>query len=171
VKPSAFVRLGVETCIYADREHAICVQGRTSIMYSMAAPNAQSLRAWTRSVEAVDGPLLVLVVIDSGARAPDAPGRDAIQQLRLRHQHRIAGFAYVVEGEGFKAAAVRSALSAMSLASRFTYPQRVTATVGEAAPWLVHRLPAPLRAGHDASAIVATVDALRAALRAVGPAT
>lgn len=150
--------------MYVDAHHAISVVGHVALTYSLTPPDMAYLNRWVDLMPQMDPPILVLTVIDSGARAPDAAMKDAIRKTIKHHEKRIGALAYVVEGEGFGAAAMRSALSVINFAVRFPFPQRVTATVSEAAPWLIHQLPPALRPTTDAGRIVQTVDAIRAAL-------
>jgi hypothetical protein len=50
----------------------------------------------------------------------------------------------VIEGEGFGAAALRSAISLMSLAARYPYPQKVFKRVSDATAWILPRMSAEL---------------------------
>ncbi|HEX2730966.1 MAG TPA: hypothetical protein VHM70_05150 [Polyangiaceae bacterium] len=157
-------RIQVEGCVYSDDAHAICVLGRVLLTYSLAQPNAAYLQSWTGVVGKLEAPILVLTVIDSRARAPDAASKAAIAQTITRNQHKIGAFCYVIEGDGFAGAAMRSALSLISLGTRYPFPQRVTATAREAAPWLIKHLPPEQQALQEASRVVRSVDLAREAL-------
>lgn len=150
---------------YADEEHITCVVGNVAITYSMAPPSPRLLMNWADLMDRLEAPILVLTVIESGVRAPDSAAKAAIRQTVTRHESRIAGFAYVVEGEGFGAAAVRSAISLISLAARYRFPQTVGASAAEVVPWLIEKLPPAKRTLNDPRAIVQAVDAMRAELR------
>lgn len=169
VERTAISTLRAGTPLYADAAHVIRRHGSFLLTFSLAAPNAASLRAWASAIEQLDSPVLVMIVIDSSARAPDGPTKDAIQQTTLRLQHRIAAFAYVVEGEGFTAAAVRGAISLIGMFAHYAFPQRVVATVNEAAAWLRRNLPASGDHSHDAAEITRAIDAMRAELRGNAP--
>ena len=149
---------------YSDHEHIMCVLGNVLFTYSLAAPSARYLAACSDVIERLEPPALLLTVIDSRARAPDSASKAAIRQLVTRHESRIAGLAYVIEGEGFGAAAIRSALSLINLAARYRFPQRVTATAGEAIPWLLEQLPLPLRVSNEPQRLARLVDTVRAEL-------
>lgn len=143
----------------------MCVLGNVALTYSLAAPSARYLATWADVIERLEPPILVLTVIDSRARAPDAASKAAIRQTVTRHERRIGGLAYVIEGEGFGAAALRSALSLINLAARYRFPQKVTATGGEAVPWLIDQLPPALRSSNEPQGVVRMVDTVRAELR------
>ena len=127
--------------VYRDAQHVIAVYQDTILTYSGGAPNPEYLDGWARTVEqvAVGFPtgILAVTIIDRDARAPDDDGRARIRKAVLRHAESIRAFAYVVEGEGFGAAAVRSAVLLISLAARYPFPQKVFGHVEDAVPWIL----------------------------------
>jgi len=136
---SAKIRLGA--AVYQDEKHVIAVCENTVFTYSDDAPNPHFLDAWTRTVEQVaaqfqDG-LYAMTIIDSRVRAPDDASRLHIRTTVMRHAAQLKAFAYVVEGEGFGAAALRGAISLMSLAARYPFPMKVFGHVEEAVPWML----------------------------------
>jgi hypothetical protein len=128
------------THVYSDQHQCIAVAGTCIVAYSMQPPDTKFFAAWqsvvARVAEQRRGKVPVLVVIDSGSRSPDESQRKLIASAMQRHAHSIERFAYVVEGRGFAAAALRSAISLISLATRTPYRQKVFATVEEAVAWL-----------------------------------
>ncbi len=117
--------------------------GNAVLTYSNDAPNPRYLEAWTRTVELVlndqHAGLLVMTIIDRNAHAPDDASKTSIRNTILRHAGQIESFAYVVDGEGFRAAAMRSALSLISLAAHYSFPQKVFGRVEAAVPWMLTR--------------------------------
>ncbi len=138
---SAKIRLGVP--VYRDAQHVICVCENAVLTYSSDAPNPHYLAAWTQTVEFVlaqfHAGLLVLTVIDRNAHAPDDASKTSIRNTIVQHAGQIDAFAYVVDGEGFRAAAMRSALSLIALAARYPFPQKVFGRVEDAVPWMLRR--------------------------------
>ncbi len=102
-----------------------------------------------------------MVVIQTSAKPPGDAARKRIDRAYTEYGRGVHAGAVVIEGKGFMAASIRSALSVIMLASKYSYPQKTFATAGEAAPYLSGRLPA----AHpfSASQIVAGVEDLRAA--------
>ena len=129
------------TVVYRDSEHAIAVCQNAVVTYSLNGPNPRFLEAWTSAVEGIvnelRAPLLAITVIGKTTKPPDEDSRRRIRGTLDHHAREIRGFAYVVEGEGFGAAAVRSALTVITLAARFQFPLKVFGHVEEAAPWLL----------------------------------
>lgn len=80
--------------------------------------------------------LKLLCVIAEGCGVPDASLRDLLTREVKRVQKQIGAVANVVEGEGFAAAALRSAVTGMTLVLRPAYPVKTYATVDEAALFL-----------------------------------
>lgn len=81
-------RVREEAPVYVDAEQVIRRRGTFLLALSLAAPSAPSLRALAAAIEQLDSPALLMVVIDSSARAPDGPAKDAIRQVTVRLQHR-----------------------------------------------------------------------------------
>jgi len=61
--------------IYKDRDHCIGVHGSTLVAFSLQSPNPVCLAAWTTALvqlaQRSDGPISILIIVDSGARPPD----------------------------------------------------------------------------------------------------
>ena len=72
--------------------------------------------------------------------------QQVIDQLKSLAPHTIA-FAWVVLGEGFIAAAVRSVISAITFGARSSFPNKVFSDMDSAVRWLV------LRAGKSGGAL------------------
>lgn len=130
------------------------------LTYSSDAPNPSFLEAWTRTVARVaeqsPGGLLALTIIEGGVRPPDDASRTRIRNTVMRHAAELKAFAYVIQGEGFGAAALRGALSVMSLAARYPFPMKVFGRVEEAVPWMLKR---PNQGAQATSAIKLTTAA------------
>jgi hypothetical protein len=152
------------THVYSDGLHCIAVAGSCIIAYSKQPPDTKYFAFWHSIVSGVvaqqPGKLSILVIIDSGSRSPDESQRRLIASATQRYAQSIERFAYVVEGRGFAAAALRSAISLISLATRTPYRQKVFATVEEAAVWLVQAA-GETGPGRDARALSALVHTMR----------
>ncbi|HYQ16596.1 MAG TPA: hypothetical protein VEQ58_12585 [Polyangiaceae bacterium] len=135
--------------VYQDHEHLMAVCGNAILTYSVAPPNPSYLAAWTSQVGIVveqwQAPLLVMTIIGASVRGPDDESKRTIKETLVRHGAHIHAFAYVVAGEGFKAAAVRSAISLISLAARYSFPIKVFECVEDSVPWMLSR-PSPTTA-------------------------
>jgi hypothetical protein len=157
-----------EAILYSDQDHCLCVYGPTVLAFSLQQPNPRYLQAWTRAVDDLvkssSDPISVLIIIDSGARPPDEASKREIRNSTHRHGPRIGAFAYVIEGEGFGAAAMRSAVSLISLAARYPFPQKVFKTVEQAAPWVLPSAPSD---AHQEPTVVGLLSAVQAMRRAV----
>jgi hypothetical protein len=156
--------------VYRDAQHVIAVYQDTILTYSGGAPTSEYLDGWARTVEqvAVRFPtgILAVTIIDRDARAPDDSGRARVRSAVERHADSIRAFAYVVEGEGFGAAAVRSAVSLISIAARYPFPLKVFGRVEEAVPWVLS-CTAHQAAGRalDAAKLIEIAHSLRGQIR------
>ena len=155
--------------IYADRDHCVGVHGSTVVAFSLQPPNPMCLAAWTAALvqlaQRSDAPVSILIIVDSGARPPDDGTKREIQRVTSRHADSIGAFAYVIEGEGFGAAALRSAMSLMSLAARYPYPQKVFKSVGDAVAWMLLRATGKSGDGVAVASILAIVERMRQRLK------
>jgi hypothetical protein len=131
--------------LYTDQDHCVAIHAGTVLSFSLQPPNTGFLTAWAAAMDRltaqIPGAISVLTVIDAGARTPDDASKAAIKATVLRHRQRIGAFTYVIEGHGFSAAALRSALSLISLAARYPFPQKVFANALEGATWSFGRTP------------------------------
>lgn len=152
------------THVYSDEQHCIAVAGAYIVAYSKQPPDAKYFASWhsivSRVVAQQPGKLSILVIIDSGSRSPDESQRKLIASATQRYAQSIERFAYVVEGRGFAAAALRSAISLISLATRTPYRQKVFAAVEDAAVWLA-RAAGEAGSGRDVRPLSALVHTMR----------
>jgi hypothetical protein len=133
--------------VYSDAHHCIFIAGRCILTYSNQPPDAKYFTAFATAAARVSeqhaGRLAVITIIDSATPIPDESTRKLIQTTMQRYASAIERFAYVVEGRGFAAAAIRSVISVLGLAARTPYRQKVFASVEEAEVWLAHAPPQP----------------------------
>jgi hypothetical protein len=152
--------------IYVDEHHVMAGVGSALLTYSRSVPNPRYLAAWTlelnRRVSDLGAPISIVTVIDSRTRAPDETSKNTIRNTIMRNIKHIAAFVYVVEGDGFGAAAMRSTLALITLVARYPFPQKVFASIDEAGPWLRLQAPSGIsRYPVDPSALVEMVDSMR----------
>ncbi|MET0791245.1 MAG: hypothetical protein ABW061_06955 [Polyangiaceae bacterium] len=145
--------------------------------FSISAPNPHYLEVWTRTVDLVldqfQAGLLVITIIDRLAQAPDDVSKANIRNTVTRHSAQINAFAYVVEGEGFRSAAMRSAISLISMAARYPFPQKVFGRPEDAVPWMLsrpHRSEQGKPRAPDAAKLIQVATSLRSQLSAVAEA-
>jgi hypothetical protein len=152
--------------LYSDREHALAASGNLVISLSLQPPSSGYLAAWTQAMDQLvsqaPGPICVLNVIDAGARPPDDATKAAIRRTVQRHAAKIGAVVYVVEGRGFKAAALRSALSLLSLVGRYPFPVKVFPTVASSSPWLGETLGPNAKHSPTPAALLGIVERMRA---------
>lgn len=150
--------------VYSDAHHCISVAGSCIVTYSNQPPDARYFVAWNAAVARLEaqhsGLLSVVTIIDSSAPSPDEAARTLMRSAMNRYAQSIERFAYVVEGRGFIAAAIRSAISLVNMAARTPYRQKVFASVEEAGVWLARTSPQPGQ-GMDAKALSSLAHAMR----------
>lgn len=98
--------------------------------------------------------LVMLVIVNAANDLPDAATREAMARGMKRHETFTRAMALVYEGDGFRAAAVRSVFVGLQMLSRQALPTKVFAAVDEAATWLVRqRSGAPMTSAEVISAV------------------
>ncbi|MBV1860283.1 MAG: hypothetical protein KUG77_17850 [Nannocystaceae bacterium] len=81
----------------------------------------------------------VFLVLHSGAKPPDTESRTKLVELMRSRRSAVVTFAVVMLGTGFWAAAARSVLTFMSLASGL--PVKVFCEADDAHAWVIEKLP------------------------------
>lgn len=151
--------------VYSDQHHSVATCGNVILTYSAEPPNPHYLAAWaeatSRLAARTNAPIAVITIIDGNSSTPDEPSRKAIRDTISQHRNQIAALAYVVEGRGFAAAAIRSVLSVVSLAARYPFPQKVFSTVNEATQWVARTNCASV----TSAKLVAAVETMRGEVR------
>jgi hypothetical protein len=109
--------------------------------------------------EAPDG-LVVLTVMTGTAFAIGTREREEAQRLAQRFDKTTQAAAYVIEGSGFRAAAMRAVLAGLQLLARTSHPVRVFSDVPTAVEWLGGRARPPIAPDDLAD----TVEQARAAI-------
>ncbi len=160
--------------VFIDDEHCVRTLGDVIVTLTKAPPSATYLRAWAAEADRVVrqfGSLAVYTVISGVAPAPSEEAKAEIRRVMTRHASQVCGVAYVVEGTGFSAAAMRSALTLISLVARYPYPQKTFAKIGDASHWIsaLNRdagATSALPTAHQLDALVETMRAEHARLSA-----
>ncbi|MEI9937735.1 MAG: hypothetical protein WDO69_11000 [Pseudomonadota bacterium] len=121
------------------------------------------MRTIIRELEALSkecgGGTGTLLVINSDCKPPSDEARTYIR-TELANSSMVAA-AQVVEGTGFRGAAMRAVLSLLQLASRAPYPMEIFSGVDEGARWLSSELRTRLGRAPDPLALVTAVRGLQ----------
>ena len=80
--------------------------------------------------------IYLLTVVEEDAPMPPFEAREAVAVFLRNGAGRIRMSAVVHEGAGFRAAAVRSVVTGISMLSKAPFPHRIFATVEQASKWL-----------------------------------
>ncbi|WP_437284664.1 serine/threonine protein kinase [Sorangium sp. So ce406] len=112
----------------------------------------------------------LLTIIEGGASFPPAPVRDALSAFLAEASSFTRCSAVVVEGAGFRAAAVRSIVTGLSLVARQRYPHKFC-DLRKAGQMFAEILPAATGIRVDDAALMASLDHLRQVVGRWDPAT
>lgn len=102
----------------------------------------------------------LLTIVSAGAPMPASPVRQAVADFLAQGGAYIKCSAVVMEGTGFRAAAVRSVVTGLTMLAKQAYPHRVC-SVSDAASMLSHALTAASGRAVDAAALHVAIDDLR----------
>jgi hypothetical protein len=152
--------------VQADERQALAICGNVFVNVLRLVPTVQSideLRRVSRQMqdkhgEERFGSLSVLEPMAVASVSEDV--RKASQAYA--HEFNPLGSAIVIEGKGFRGAALRTIVAGIYLFVRKSYPHKICGTPLEGATWLAPRLPAGSAGTED---LVAVVAGARAALR------
>ncbi|WP_437562178.1 hypothetical protein [Sorangium sp. So ce542] len=105
----------------------------------------------------------LLTVVEGEASLPPAGARKALASFLAQASSVIRCSAVVFEGSGFRAAAVRSVVTGLSLLARQRFPHKVC-DIAEAGRMFAEILPAATGVGVSEAALRASLDELREAV-------
>jgi hypothetical protein len=149
---------------YQDDAHCIAWIGNVQIILSKEAPTSAIMRTIIRELDALSkdcgGGTGALLVINSDCKPPSEEARAYIR-AELANSSMVAA-AQVVEGTGFRGAAMRAVLSVLQLAARTRYPMEIFSGVEEGAHWMCGELRTRLKRAPEPAALVSAVRALQA---------
>ncbi len=151
---------------YVDHEHCTVAIGRVLLTYSRAAPSVPYLEAWRKEAArlrgAGNGPFFVMTVIDAArCQPPDDHCKRLIADSFKANRNAIAALAHVVEGSGFGAAAIRSALTLISLLGRHGISEKTFGNAADAAIWGLAKLGGGMGVARDVERVLAAVAEAR----------
>lgn len=126
-------------------DHAIAVWRDVVVILWKRETTLDGVAATGRGVKAAlkgspEGAAL-MTIVEAGAAMPPAEARDALARQLAEHGEHIRCSAVVYEGAGFRAAAVRSVVTGLSLLAKQPFPHKVFATVNAASAWMAGLLP------------------------------
>jgi hypothetical protein len=102
----------------------------------------------------------LLTIVSAGAPMPASPVRQAVADFLAQGGAYITCSAVLMEGTGFRAAAVRSVVTGLTMLAKQAYPHRVC-SVHDAASMLAHALTATSGRAIGSAALRVAIDDLR----------
>jgi hypothetical protein len=130
-----------------------------------AAAVDDNIRLFRAELAKGAGPTASLVILEPDAPPPDREARRKLDELAAILTPDCACLAYVYQGEGFRAAAIRGVMVALSLVSRRRVVTKIASTVDEALAEMDLHL-GDARYFGEARHRVAVVDEIRRRFRA-----
>jgi hypothetical protein len=102
----------------------------------------------------------LLTIVSAKAPMPPSPVRQAVADFLAQGSTYIKCSAVLMEGTGFRAAAVRSVVTGLTMLARQAYPHRVC-SLPDAVTLLAHTLPVASNPAVNPTALRAAIDELR----------
>jgi hypothetical protein len=163
------VRGGIEPTLHMlhmDPLHCIAMFHDLLLSISRGEPSLHFLQLAGRLIreqaERWPDKIGVMIVISADAPAPSEEARAHVRKAYPEFSRMLAGMVRVIEGEGFIAAAKRSAVAIIDLAMRLQCPTKVMGNVHEAGMWIMRQMGPADHRRYTALDIVAAVRELRA---------
>lgn len=132
----------------------LCWRGPATVARARLVADALS------SFSAAQRQIVLLTVVTPEATPPDTAARAVFAQGMRDVGPKVRGSAYFVPIDGFKGAAVRGAVTGISLLAREPFPTRVFARLTEASAWLSQRVESDLAAAAFGGELEAAVASL-----------
>jgi hypothetical protein len=153
------------TQLASSSQHSCFALGNIVVTRSLVPPDSAYLPEWINAIlrhgKVHPQGLGLLVLIDENAPPPGELERSAIKAAYVNVRPVVRCAVQVVEGEGFAAAAKRSVLMIINLATAIGYPIRVTGNVTEATN-ILHKLLGPaMSAEIDVAALSRIAERMR----------
>lgn len=151
---------------YRDAAHCIVWSGNVQMIVSLEPPTSEVMQKIISGLDALSTRCRCgtgsLVVINSDCPPPSDEARRYIKSELARSS--MVAAAQVVEGTGFRGAAMRAVLSMLQLTSRAPYPMSVFSGVPEGAAWLCMELHKRVGRAPDSRDVVNAVNECRSRL-------
>lgn len=127
---------------YTEPGQCVAWYRNVQLILSLQPPNRSLMRQLVDGLSALERTTRqrpgTLLIIRGDVKPPEEEVRDLIRTELMRS--RMSAAAQVVEGSGFRGAAIRSALSMIQLAMRSPFPMRVFGDLATACDWLTVEL-------------------------------
>lgn len=112
--------------------------------------------------------IALLTIVEEGAPMPAPESREVIARFLGDASESIRASAVIFEGDGFRAAAVRSVVIGLTMLARQKYPHKVFAAVEDGATWLERELREYFGGSFTADGLCNATTRVRAALTTEG---
>jgi hypothetical protein len=128
---------------------------------SPALPEAADVMVqFEKFAKATPGGLIFFVLTGSDVGPPERGASDLMGKTTRALEKAILANAFVLEGSGFKAGALRTSIRAVQTMTRVIFPWTIAATVEDGAFWLARK--AKFLSEEQARSFIEDVKALRA---------
>lgn len=120
--------------------HRFVASGDTAIVVWLRTPTVAAARRMFPFLSSVSGEcggsICVLAIIEPSAALPDPATRAVMAEAMAKTASLTKRIATIIDGEGFRASAMRSVASGLQLLARKTAPMKNFRSVEAAVPWL-----------------------------------
>ena len=103
----------------------------------------------------------MLTIVEADAPMPTTEARTTLGDMLRRAEESLRCSALAFEGDGFRAAAIRSVVTGLALVARPSYPHKVFDSVRSAVEWLAPKAPSVAEETHPVDLVVAGIDEIR----------
>jgi hypothetical protein len=160
--------------LLADRDYALATAGPLFFIVWRVNTNIEAVREahrrMTAHAAARGGHIGLVTIIEAGAPVPSGASRAELAGLLRDANAYIQASAVVFEGDGFRAAAVRSVVTGLNLLARPKFEHKIFGDAGKAFAWLSTALRGLLDPSMTPAMLVAMTEELRRRIDAKVPA-
>lgn len=106
----------------------------------------------------------LLTIVEPGAPMPNSEAREALAKFMTENSDSILVSGVAYEGSGFRAAAVRSVVTGLTMLARQPFPHKVFATIDDASEWMITKMRGGGLVASEVRELIEAVSAARAEL-------
>jgi len=115
---------------------------------------------FTRWLPAPPGGSIFVVVTSADDGAPERAAADAMGKITRTLEKHILAHAFIIEGKGFKAGAIRATVKTLQSLTRVIFPWTIASTVDEGVLWIARK--AKFLSEEEAQVILEDIKAIQA---------
>jgi hypothetical protein len=153
---------------FGDEVSAVGYVGNVLVSVTRNRQLIENLRRLRKAIDAHfkrwPGGVATISVLEPSAYSSMVSSEEREEISALARDYTARGVALVIEGTGFRPAAVRVMISGVYLVTRVSYPRKIFSTVTEGSAWLTSSASAGAPGAVDSPSVLDAVEVVRKAI-------